>query len=190
MKKSYVIVFVILMCITSGYAQTWSIDKTHSNVGFAVKYLTVANVVGTFVSVDAKVSAASPDFSDASIELSADVNSINTNQEGRDTYLKGGNFFDAKQFAVISFKSSSLKRIKENEYSLSGSLTLHGITRPVVFNLIYNGTAINPFNKKTVAGFKVTGTIKRSDFNLGADLPAPTLADEAQLDADLFLTKD
>ncbi|HKC68713.1 MAG TPA: YceI family protein [Bacteroidia bacterium] len=190
MKKKSIIAFVILISITKGFAQTWSMDKTHSHVGFSVKYLTVANVVGSFVSFDAKVNTTKPDFSDASIEFSADVNSINTNEEGRDKYLKGADFFDAKQFGKIIFKSSSLKRIKNNEYSLSGSLTLHGITKPVVFILTYNGTTINEFNKKTVAGFKVTGTIKRTDFNLGADFPPPMLADEAQLDADLFLNKD
>ena len=190
MKKNSLIAFVILMSITTGFAQTWSMDKTHSHVGFSVKYLTVANVVGAFVSFDAKVNTTKSDFSDASIEFSADVNSINTNEEGRDTYLKGADFFDTKQFGTITFKSTSLKRIKNNEYNLSGSLTLHGITKPVVFILIYNGTTINEFNKKTVSGFKVTGTIKRTDFNLGAEFPAPMLADEAQLDADLFLNKD
>ncbi len=190
MNKNSIIAFIILLSITRGFAQTWSMDKTHSHVGFSIKYLTVANVVGEFISFDAKVSSAQSDFSDASIEFNADVNSINSNEGGRDTYLKGADFFDAKQFGTIIFKSSSLKRIKNNEYSLSGSLTLHGITKPVIFILIYNGTTINEYNKKTVAGFKVTGTIKRADFNLGVDFPPPMLADEAQLEADLFLNKD
>jgi len=66
-------------------------------------------------------------------------------------------------------------------------LTLHGITKPVILELTYNGISTNPFNKKTVAGFKVTGSIKRSDFNLGSGLPSPTLGDIARLDANVIL---
>ena len=101
--------------------------------------------------------------------------------------LKSADFFDAAQYGQVTFKSTGIKRIKGNVYAVTGDLTLHGVTKPVTLELTYNGTTTNPFNKKTIAGFKVTGAIKRSDFNLGAGFPAPTLADVAHLDANVIL---
>jgi polyisoprenoid-binding protein YceI len=77
--------------------------------------------------------------------------------------------------------------IKDHVYSVTGNLTLHGVTKPIILEMTYNGTTTDPFNKKTVAGFKVTGSIKRSDFNLGAGFQPPVLADIACLDANVIL---
>jgi polyisoprenoid-binding protein YceI len=187
MKKFIIISFGLLLTVGSAMAQSWSFDKVHSRVGFAINFLTVSDVYGSFRSVDINVTAAKPDFSDASVQLTADVNSINTEFDQRDEVLKSPDFFDVAKYGQITFKSTSIKRINGNVYAISGDLTLHGITKPVILELTYNGTSTNPFNRKTVAGFKVTGSIKRSDFNLGAGLPSPTLGDIARLDANVIL---
>jgi polyisoprenoid-binding protein YceI len=187
MKKIIIITCGLLLTIGSAFAQNWSLDKVHSRVGFAINFLTIADVDGSFRSVDASVTAAKPDFSDASVQLTADVNSINTDFDQRDQVLKSADFFDGVQYGQIIFKSTGIKRIKGNIYTLTGNLTLHGVTKPVVLEMTYNGTTTDPFNKKTVAGFKITGPIKRSDFNLGAAFPAPALADIARLDANIIL---
>jgi len=185
--KKIIITCGLLLTIGSAFAQNWSFDKVHSRVGFAINFLSVVDVYGSFRSVDIVVTATKPDFSDATIQLTADVNSINTEFDQRDEELKSADFFNAAQYGQITFKSTGIKRIKGNVYTVTGDLTIHGVTKPVTLELTYNGTTTNPFNKKTIAGFKVTGAIKRSDFNLGAGFPAPTLADVARLDANVIL---
>ena len=187
MTKIIVITYGLLLVVGSSFAQNWSLDKVHSRVGFTINFLTIADVDGSFRSVEASVTAAKPDFSDATIQVTADINSINTDFDERDQVLKGPDFFDAAQYGRLFFKSTGIRRIKGNVYAVTGDLTIHGVTKPVVLEMTYNGTTIDPFNKKTVAGFKVTGPIKRSDFNLGAGFPAPTLADIARLDANIIL---
>src|SRR5471030_2788909 len=187
MKKIIIITCGLLLTIGSAFAQNWSFDKVHSRVGFAINFLTVTDVYGSFRSVDITVSASKSDLSDASVQLTADVNSINSEFDQRDEVLKRSDFFDADKYAQITFKSTAIKRIKGNVYSLTGDLTMHGVTKPVSLELTYNCTTTNPFNKKTVAGFKVTGSFKRSDFSLGAGFPVPMLADIARLDANVIL---
>jgi polyisoprenoid-binding protein YceI len=186
--KKIIITCGLLLTIGSAFAQTWSFDKVHSRVGFTINFLGVVDVAGSFQSADATVTAAKADFSDASIQFTSDVKSINTEFDQRDEVLKSPDFFDAEKYAQMTFKSTGIKRIKGNVYSVTGNLTMHGLTKPVVLEMTYNGTTNDPFNKKTVAGFKLTGAIKRSDFNLGAGFPAPTLADVARLDANVILT--
>ncbi len=185
--KKIIITCGLLLIIGSAFAQNWSYDKVHSRIGFAINFLTVSDVYGSFRSVDITVSATKPDFSDASVQLTADVNSINSEFDQRDEELKSADFFDAAKYAQITFKSTGIKRIKGNVYTLTGDLTMHGVTKPVSLELTYNGTTTNPFNKKTVAGFKVIGSFKRSDFGLGAGFPAPMLADIARLDGNVIL---
>jgi polyisoprenoid-binding protein YceI len=190
MKKHSSILVLALLAGPSAFAQSWSLDKAHSRVGFAINYLGIADVDGSFKSAEAKVNSSKADFSDASVELTADVSTINTDQEQRDNYLKSADFFDAGQLGAVSFKSSGITKIKNKQYQLSGKLTLHGVTKDVVLDMIHNGTTVNPTNKKTVAGFKITGSIKRSDFSLGNSFPAPMLSDAAKLDANIFLNAD
>src|SRR5690242_9351927 len=98
MKKATIIAAALLISSAATFAQTWSVDKAHSRLGFNVTHLTVAELGGTFNSIDAKITSAKPDFSDAVIELTADINSINTDNEQRDGHLKSPDFFDAAKF--------------------------------------------------------------------------------------------
>jgi polyisoprenoid-binding protein YceI len=188
MKKIISITCGILLTVCSAFAQNWSYDKVHSRVGFTINFLGVVDVAGSFQSAEASVTAAKADFSDASIQFTSDIKSINTEFDQRDEELKSPDFFDAAKYGQLTFKSTGIKRIKGNLYSVNGDLTMHGLTKPVILEMTYNGTTNDPFNKKTVAGFKLTGSIKRSDFNLGAGFPVPTLADVAHLDANVILT--
>ncbi|WP_259065812.1 YceI family protein [Mucilaginibacter sp. X4EP1] len=185
--KKIIIACGLLLTVSSVFAQNWSYDKVHSRVGFTINFLGITDVGGSFQTVNASVTAAKADFSDASIQFTSDVKSINTEFDQRDEVLKSADFFDADKYAQITFKSTGVKRIKGNVYSVSGDLTMHGLTKPVDLEMTYNGTTTDPFNKKTVAGFRLTGSIRRSDFNLGAGFPAPTLGDVAHLDANIML---
>jgi polyisoprenoid-binding protein YceI len=189
MKQSAIIAAFLVFSVAT-FAQTWSVDKAHSRLGFGVTHLGIAELNGSFRNFDSKITSSKDDFSDAVIELTADVNSINTENEQRDGHLKGPDFFDAAKYASFTFKSTSFKKVSGKKYKLIGDLTLHGVTKPVVLEATLNGTTTNPMSKKTMAGFHITGTIKRSDFGVAASMPAAMLSDEVVLQANTEFSKD
>ena len=144
----------------------WVVDKAHSNVRFSVSHLVVSDVDGSFKSFDGSMLASKPDFSDASIVFTADVNSINTDNENRDKHLKSDDFFNAEKFPQIKFVSKSFKSLGNNKYSLAGDLTIRDITKPVTFDVNYGGTVTSAAMGGTHAGFKAKTTINRFDYNL------------------------
>jgi len=184
MKKLAIIVsaFVFLTAFTT--AGIWKSDKAHSQLSFTVKHLGLAEVTGTFNDFDVTINSSKPDFSDAKIEFTADVNSIDTRVEQRDNHLKSADFFDAEKYPKMEFKSTSLKKDGKNAYKLTGDLTIHGVTKPVTMDLKHTGTIDHPQSKKPTAGFQLTGTLKRSDFGIGPKFPAPMISDEVQIKAD------
>ena len=171
------------------FAQGWTMDKAHSRLGFNVTHLMVSNVDGKFKNFDASVTSSKDDFTDAVIELSADISSINTDNDRRDNDLKSPNFFDAAQFPKLSFKSTSFTKVDTKNYKLKGNLTIHGVTKPVELDVVFNGTFQNPMNKKTVAGFRIKGNIKRKDFGVGEKTPTAVVSDEVEIDANVELNK-
>ena len=144
----------------------WVIDKAHSNIRFSVSHLVVSDVDGSFKSFDGSMTATKPDFTDAAIAFTADVNSINTENENRDKHLKSDDFFNAEKFPQIKFTSKSLKALGNNKYALAGVLTIRDITKPVTFDVQYGGTVTSAAMGGTHAGFKAKTTINRFDYNL------------------------
>ena len=138
----------------------WVIDPTHSEVQFKIKHLVISTVTGTFKTFEGSAETESEDFSNAKINFSLDVNSIDTNQGDRDGHLKSADFFDAEKFPKISFKSSSFDGSK-----LTGDLTIKDVTKPVTLDVDFGGTATD-FYGNVKAGFEVTGKINRKEFGL------------------------
>ena len=168
---------------------TWSLDKAHAKLGFTVTHLAVSEVEGWFKKFDATVTSSKDDFSDAVVEMSADVNSINTENDQRDTHLKSPDFFDAAKFGTLIFKSKSFKKVKDNLYKITGDLTMHGVTKSVELDAIAR-TGVHPMTKKNIAGFKISGTLKRSDFAIGASMPTAMLSDEIIIIANAEFAKN
>jgi polyisoprenoid-binding protein YceI len=189
MKKILLSTAALVLAASTSFAQEWNWDKAHSQLNFGITHMGINEIDGSFASVDAKFTSAKEDFSDAVIELSADVNSISTGNEQRNNHLKSPDFFDAAKFGTLSFKSTGFKKVSDKTYQLTGNLTLHGVTKPVTLTATYNGTIVNPMNKKTIAGFKVTGTIKRTDFGIATSFPAAALSDEVTLSANTEFVK-
>jgi len=189
MKKVTIIAAGLLLS-ASAFAQTWSSDKMHSKLGFSVTHMKISDIEGDFKVFDATITSSKPDFSDAVVELNADVNSINTEVEPRDKHLKSADFFDAEKMPKLSFKSKSFTKVKGKEYKMTGDLTMHGVTKPVTLSVVYNGTTTNPMSKKETAGFKITGVIKRSDFGVGASMPDAMLSENVTLRANTEFTKN
>lgn len=185
MKKITSILSFLLISVAAFAQTTWKADSYHSKLGFTVTHLGIADVPGHFDKYDVIITASKADFSDAVVELTAEVNSINTRVEPRDKHLKSADFFDAEKFPAMTFKSTSIKKAGKNKFTLKGDLTLHGITKPINVTMLYRGTTANPNAKGApVAGIQITGKIKRSDFNLGSGFPAPMISDEVVIKAD------
>ena len=184
MKKAAIILSVFFLATAFTTVAVWKNDKAHSQLAFTVTHLGVSDVSGTFNDFDVEVQSSKPDFSDASFTLSAKTASIDTRVEMRDNHLKSADFFDAAKHPEITFKSTGIKNVGKDKYKLSGDLTLKGITKPVVLDLLYRGVIENPMSKKPTAGFQLSGTIKRSDYALGNGFPAPMISDEVIIKAD------
>ena len=166
-------------------AKTWTADNVHSKVGFAITHLGINDVQGFFAKYDAKVVATKTDFSDASFELSADVASVTTGFEGLDNHLKAPDLFDATASPKFTFKSTSVASKGGKNLEVKGDLTLHGFTKSIKLDAIFNGQVVHPMTKKNVAGFKLTGKINRKDFKVGTDLPDMVASDMVTINANI-----
>ncbi len=180
MKKITLLSIALLASIAS-FAQKWSLDKAHANVNFTVVHMALSDVDGSFKKFNASITSSKDDFSDAVFEFSADVSSINTDNEMRDGHLKGADFFDAAQFTTITFKSTSVK-VSGKKLTIEGDLTMKGVTKKVTFEGSYNGPVEDQRSKKAKIGLKLTSTIKRTDFGVGK-VPAVVVSEEIQLKA-------
>ena len=146
-------------------ATTWKLDPTHSEVQFKVKHLMITTVTGYFKQFDLEVDTEGNDFTKATrIEFSADVASIDTNNQQRDTHLKSADFFDAEKFGQIRFLGRNYETNGE-EGRLHGDLTIRGVTKSMTVNVEFGGIVVDPYGQ-TKAGFTVSGRISRKDFGL------------------------
>jgi polyisoprenoid-binding protein YceI len=169
MKKLQLTISALALMATSIIAQTnWAVDASHSKLGFKVTHMMVSETEGKFKIYDGKVSSKTDaDFTDASVEFSVDVASVDTDDDKRDGHLKSPDFFDAEKFAKMTFKSTSMKKGKtKGTYLLIGDLTIKGVTKKVTFVATTNGKQVKDPWGKTRVGFTVKGAINRKDYGL------------------------
>ena len=146
-------------------AVKWKVDPAHSEIQFKVKHLMITTVTGYFRKFDLNVETANDDFNSATrIEFTADIDSIDTNNEQRDTHLKSADFFDASNHGQIRFVGKRYEGT-EDKASLTGDLTIRGVTKPLTVNVVFGGIVKDPYGQ-TKAGFEVTGKISRKEFGL------------------------
>lgn len=143
----------------------WSVDPSHSEIGFKVKHMMFTNVSGSFQKFDASIETEDDNFENAKIEFSGDVDSITTGNADRDTHLLSPDFFDASSFPKLTFSATSFKKQNEGEYELKGDLTLHGVTKPVKLDVEFGGLAKDPWGN-VKAGMSLSGKINRKDWGL------------------------
>lgn len=146
---------------------TYKIDASHSDIIFKVKHLMITTVTGQFKSFDATLSADAEDFSDAVVTFTADINSVDTRSEQRDTHLKSDDFFAAEKYPELKFTSTSFEK-NSDSHVLKGNLTIRDITKPVELKADFNGVVVDPWGQ-TKVGFEAEGKIKRKEFGLGWD---------------------
>ena len=171
---------------------TWAVDPTHSELGFKVKHMMFTNVSGKIEKYEATVVTDGDDFANATIDLTAEISSISTGSADRDAHLLSADFFDAEQFPTLSFKSTSLEKSGDDEFELTGDLTLHGVTKPVKLAVEFGGLMKDPWGN-VKAAFNVTGKISRKEWGLTWNTALETggvlVSDEVRLIAELQLVK-
>ncbi|MGV3698023.1 YceI family protein [Flavobacterium sp.] len=144
---------------------TWAIDPTHSEIGFKVKHMMFTNVSGKFNQFEAKIENEDNAFETSKISFSADVNSVDTANADRDNHLRGADFFDVDNFAKLNFTSTSVEKINDGLYNISGDLTIKGVTKNITLEAEYSGLMKDPWGN-TKIGLSLTGKINRKDFGL------------------------
>ncbi|MDN3723583.1 YceI family protein [Aequorivita sp. SDUM287046] len=138
----------------------WKIDTSHSEINFKVKHMMISTVSGSFENFDGKAETENENFKNADFTFSAKIDSINTNNKDRDNHLKSDDFFGSEKFPELTFKSKSF-----DGNSVTGDLSIKGVTKEVTLDAEFNGTAVDPYGQ-TKAGFEFEGQINRKDFGL------------------------
>ena len=143
---------------------TWTVDPAHSKVGFAVKHMGIATVRGEFTSFEGTLEIGE-DLSTARVYGTVKAESVDTNEPQRDDHLRSPDFFDVAQFPELRFESTSIEALDDEEFRITGKLTIHGVTNEIVLHADVEGTDIDPWGNERV-GLEVTGQLSRGDFDM------------------------
>lgn len=173
-------------------ATQWKIDPVHSEILFKVKHLMITTVTGSFKQYDLTVETETDDFTTAKkIEFTANIDSINTNNEQRDTHLKSADFFNAEEHAQLHFVGTKYEA-KGDDAKLHGNLTIRGVTKPITLNVEFAGIVVDPYGQ-TKAGFTVDGKVSRKEFGLTwnavTEAGSVVVSDEIKIHAEVQLVK-
>jgi len=151
---------------TTAAVTTWNIDPVHSSAQFKVKHLMISNVKGEFGGIAGTLKYDGSDIAKSSVEASINVSTITTGDVQRDAHLKSPDFFDAEKFPTLSFKSTRITKKSDEELAVAGDLTIHGVTRNVVFNVEGPSAPTKDPWGNTRVGLSATTKINRKDFGL------------------------
>jgi polyisoprenoid-binding protein YceI len=142
---------------------TWTIDAAHSRVGFVARHLMITKVRGNFGTFEGAITIAD-NLADSNVSATVQMSSINTGDEGRDGHLKNADFFDTDNHPTMTFVSDGLS-VDGEEGKLAGTLTLRGVSKPVTFDVEFEGVSTDPWGN-TKAGFSAVTEINRKDFGV------------------------
>jgi polyisoprenoid-binding protein YceI len=170
-------------------ASTWTNDPAHSEVDFTIRHGGVSNVHGRFGKVTATIVYNDADITKSSVTATIDVAGLSTGQEPRDNHLKTDAFFDVAKFPTATFASTSVAK-GGNGLTITGNLTLHGVTKPVTLDVEGPSTPVQSgMDHKLHSGFSATTTISRTAFGVGANFPTALVGDDAKLTIELEVVK-
>lgn len=144
---------------------SWSIDPTHSEIGFKVKHMMFTNVSGKFNAFAATIENEEDTFESSKINFTAETSSIDTNNSDRDEHLRSAEFFETDVYPKLSFTSTSIKKKTGNNYIVDGDLTIKDVTKNISLEIDYSGLMTDPWGN-TKIGLSITGSINRKDFGL------------------------
>lgn len=149
-------------------AGTWTIDPSHSEVGFSVRHLMVSKVKGTFETFTGTITIGENPL-DSSVTADVDLTSISTREAQRDEHLRSADFFDVANHPILTFRSTGVKA-NGDDYVVLGDLSIKGVTHPIELDLEFNGVSPDPWGG-TRSGFSATTSISRKEF--GVDIAMP-----------------
>ena len=171
---------------------TWAIDPAHSNVEFSVRHLMITTVKGRFTEVEGTVVLDEADPAASTAAITVNVASIDTREPQRDAHLRSADFFDADTHPTLTFRSSAVRDVTPDGFTLLGALTIHGVTREVTLDVVHEGRAKDPWGGER-AGYAATTRIKRSDFGLTWNQLLETggvaVGDDVKISIDVELVK-
>lgn len=165
LKKLPIIIAALVIIAVGAQAETWKIDAIHSTIGFSVSHLVISKISGNFREFEGTIEFDGKNLAGGSVELTAMIASVDTDNEKRDGHLKSAEFFDGGEFPTMSFKSTSVEVGNGNEFKLIGDLTIKDVTKEVTFDCVLNGLINDPWGD-TRAGFSAKTTINRQDFGV------------------------
>jgi polyisoprenoid-binding protein YceI len=140
---------------------TWTVDPAHSKVGFAVKHMGIATVRGVFKEFSGTLQVGEEIVASGAAQTA----SVDTNEQQRDDHLRSPDFFDAATHPELTFASTAIEADGEDEFTITGDLTIHGVTRPVQLKAEIQGVDVDPWGNERV-GLEITGQISRGDFGM------------------------
>ena len=173
---------------TSAKSSTWVSDPAHSEVDFSVSHLTITKVHGRFGKVAATLELDQTEITRSKVKATIEVSTVDTGEDARDRHLKSPAFFDVANFPAATFTSTSVAK-SGNGLIVTGNLTLHGVTQPVVLNVEGPTGPVQGQDRKPHSGFSATATISRSAFGIGSSIPEAAVGDEVKLTIEMDVAR-
>ncbi|HEY2040758.1 MAG TPA: YceI family protein [Edaphobacter sp.] len=181
--------FTSVVCVSAkAQTSTWSIDPGHSSINFEIRHMGVSNVHGSLSELKGTVAYDEKDVTKSSVQATAETATVNTNNAKRDQDLKSANFFDVEKNPQLSFKSTSLSK-SGGKLTLTGDLTMNGVTKTVTLDVDGPAPPQTDKNGKTRSGFSASGTLKRTDFNIGSKYPTAVVGEDVKFSIDVEIDK-
>lgn len=144
---------------------TWNVDVTHTSVGFIVRHMMVSKVRGDFSDIEGTIEGDPTELENTKVSFRAGMDSVSTNNEDRDNHLRSADFFEVEKYPNMTFESININKVSDNEYTLTGNLTIKDVTKETTFDVEYLGKGTNPWGV-AVVGFEASTTISRKEFGL------------------------
>jgi polyisoprenoid-binding protein YceI len=192
MRKLLTAALAVAPALALAAPTAWNVDPAHSQVGFSVKHLVISNVRGEFSRYEGKVTLDEDDVARSTVEATIDAGSVSTRVADRDAHLRSPDFFDVAAYPSITFKSTKVARAGKDQLKVTGDLTLHGVTRPVVLDVAVAPEVKGMFGE-TRRGFTATTRISRKDYGLTWNKlveAGPAVGDEVGISLELEVVKD
>jgi polyisoprenoid-binding protein YceI len=193
MKKTALVMLVSLaLAAATAAASTYSIDPAHSDVSFKIRHL-ISKVPGQFHTFDGTIVADFDNLKASSVEFTIDAASIDTANEDRDKHLRSEDFFNVADNPQITFKSTKIEKSGDNDYAVTGLLTMNGVTNAVILPVTYLGEITDPWGN-TKAGFAIETTLDRKDYdiiwNKALDAGGTVLGNDVEITINLQTKKE
>jgi polyisoprenoid-binding protein YceI len=172
MIRRLVLASALALASAPAFAATYTLDPGHTQVVFSWNHFGYSNPTAQFGKIDGTLEFDAANPTKSSVKVTIPLASVNSNVEKLNEHLQGADFFDSAKYPDAVFKSTKVEKgASENQLKVSGELSLHGVTKPVVLDVTVNKVGEHPMRKAPAAGFDATATIKRSDFGISTYVP-------------------